>query len=490
MSNIAAEFSLLAGLCRHPEVYFDISEFLSTDDFSQKAHKQFFIVLQRLLMDCDYKAEIFVTEAELLAKAAELSISDFYTTCDEGELIRACMLHTCEKADVVQSFKQVKKETVKATLKSETKDIMAYLDDTPDDIDSIIGYVEDKLIATNNRLQGVTENPVVHLASRAIDIVQDLADNPGELGVDIGLPTWQRAIGGIRNGAMTFVAAQTKAGKSQLAVRAAIEVARCGIPVLICDSELDEVSQSVRLIGQAMEADYEVWETGAWKKSVEELQAEGYDRTFIRQCEVAKNNFENTEVIKACSSLPVYYHSINGMNARDSIAFLRRWVMQHVGVDLESRVPKCLIVWDYIKLADINEVRTYGVGPHEILAADCTALHNFASKYNLPILAFGQTNRQLDTSLDCIAGAKKIAELSTSVSIYREKDETDLLTFPNGSHMLRTLVTRYGRAVKTHIDLDADLSIGKFKDLGVAKPRTVVNDGDDGEEIQIAESAG
>lgn len=487
MANMAAEFALLAGLCKYPEVYFEVAEFLGTDDFTQKAHQKFFIVLQRFFLDSDHKTDIIVTEADLMAKAAELNMNDFYSICDDGELIRACLQHSCDRSDVAICFRQVKKETVKATLKKESAAIIDYLKETPDDIDTIISHVEDKLIAANSRLQGATQNPVVHLASKAIEIVEDLANNPGELGVDIGLPTWQRGIGGIRNGAMTFIAAQTKAGKSQLAVRAAIEVARYGIPVLICDSELDETSQSVRMVGQAMESNYEVWETGAWKMDPDKLRAEGYDNTFIRECEVARKNFQNKEIREACKNLPIYYHSITGLSARDSIPFLRRWVMQHVGVDLESRAPRCLIVWDYIKLADINEVKTYGVGPHEILAADCGALHNFASRYNLPILAFGQTNRQLDTSLDCIAGAKKIAELSTSVSIYREKDENDLESDPHGSHMMRALVTRYGRGIKTYVNLEADLSIGKFTDLGVSQPRTVNEDDGDEETVQIRE---
>jgi replicative DNA helicase len=175
MSNTPAEFNLLAGLCCNPQVYFELAEFLALDDFTQKAHKQFFIVLQRLLMDSSFDSTILVTEAELLAKAAELSINDFYQLCDNGELIRACIQHKSSEHDTKKSFVQVKRETTKRIYQAEFKKLAEYIYDTNDGVDKIVATVEDKLIDTNSRLQGVTESPVINLAHTALDILEDLA---------------------------------------------------------------------------------------------------------------------------------------------------------------------------------------------------------------------------------------------------------------------------------------------------------------------------
>ena len=61
--NIAAEFGLLAGLCHHPDFLFQIQQFLSVDDFTIKAHRHFFIVLQRLILNS--KDSIVITNASL-----------------------------------------------------------------------------------------------------------------------------------------------------------------------------------------------------------------------------------------------------------------------------------------------------------------------------------------------------------------------------------------------------------------------------------------
>ena len=172
---------------------------------------------------------------------------------------------------------------------------------------------------------------------------------------------------------------------------------------------------------------------------------------------------------KEFKSRKLYYRKMTGMTAREMIPFMRRWVMQHVGLDTQTRQARCLIVWDYVKLARIDEVKAAGVGAHDVLGDTCMALHDFAEEFNLPILAFGQTNRQIDKDLGMIAGAKKIVELVDSITIFHKKDATDLVQSPIGTHELHNLASRYGKGVSTHIDVDADLSIGKFTELGVAK---------------------
>jgi len=320
----------------------------------------------------------------------------------------------------------------------------------------------------SNKLQGVVDDEIILLPERALDIIEDLAEHPGELGVDIGFPIWQRAIGGMRNGSVSFVAATAKAGKSQIGARAAVELSRY-MPVLYCDSELNEIAQSVRAFGMHSEVNYEILETGYWKSDVNTIVRDGYDRTFATQCQLARQLIEDPDIRAEFQSRQLYYKKMTGMTARDMLPFLRRWVMQHVGLDKETRQARCLIVWDYVKLARIDEVKAMGVGAHDVLGDTCMALHDFAEEFNLPILAFGQTNRSVDKDLNMIAGAKKIVELVDSISYFHKKDADDMVKAPSGSHEMHILASRYGKGVSTHIDISADLGIGKFKELGVSK---------------------
>ena len=79
MANVAAEFAFLAGLCKNPDIYFNIQQHVSADDFSTKAHQKFFIVLQRLLMNAT--GDLKVTRAGLLAEASALGFGSRYGAC-------------------------------------------------------------------------------------------------------------------------------------------------------------------------------------------------------------------------------------------------------------------------------------------------------------------------------------------------------------------------------------------------------------------------
>ncbi len=466
MVNVAAEFGLLAGLCSNPELFFNIQQHLSVEDFSDKAHKQFFVVLQRLLMTSDDK--LVVDQPKLMAEATALGFKDFYEVCKDGELIEACLDHESTMINATRAFLQVKRESVKGGYGAMLTKLKRYLSDTTDDTADIINTIDTSLIDLSNKLQGVVDDEIIHLPGRAQDIIFDLADHPGELGVDIGFPIWQRSIGGIRNGSVTFIAATAKAGKSQIGARAALELSR-HMPVLYCDSELNEIAQSVRAFGMHGEVNYEILETGYWKCERDRIIRDGYDTGFATQCGLARQVLEDDDIWAEFKSRKLYYRKMTGMTAREMIPFLRRWVMQHVGLDNQTRQARCLIVWDYIKLARIDEVQKMGVGAHDVLGDTCMALHDFAEEFNLPILAFGQTNRSMDKDLSMIAGAKKIVELVDSVSLWHKKDADDLVISPHGTHEMHNLASRYGKGVSTHINVSADLSIGKFTELGVAK---------------------
>lgn len=466
MANIAAEFGLLAGLCRNPDIFFNIQQHLSVGDFRDKTHQKFFIVLQRLLMNSN--EQLIVTQPGLLAEAAALGFKDFYEICRDGELIEACLDHEASPADTNRSFMQVKRESVKGGYQAMLKKLGKYITDTPDETSDIINTVDSSLMDLSNKLQGVVDDDIIRLPVVAHDIIMDLADHPGELGVDVGFPTWQRGIGGLRNGSVSLLVATTKAGKSQFGARAAVELSR-HIPVLYCDSELNEVAQSVRAFGMFGEIPYEIIETGYWKADSHKIKRDGYDQTFATQCGLARQVLEDEDIWAQFKSHKLYYKKMTGMTAREMLPFLRRWVMQHVGLDTQTRQARCLIVWDYIKLSRIDEVKAAGVGAHDVLGDSCMALHDFAEEFNLPIMAFGQTNRSMDKDLSMIAGAKKIAELVDSISLLHKKDTVDFTNSPQGTHEMHILASRYGKGVSTHIDVNADLSMGKFEELGTAK---------------------
>lgn len=289
-----------------------------------------------------------------------------------------------------------------------------------------------------------------------------------------------------------FVADGLIIHNSQLGARAALEVSKT-IPVLYCDSELNETTQQVRVCGMFNEINYEILETGYWKSDPAKIIADGYDKTFAMECQLAKTALESDDNWRQYEqNHKLHYKKMTGMTAREMLPFLRRWVIQNVGTNHDGRVPRCLIIWDYIKLARIDEVQKMGVGAHDVIGDACMALHDFAEEFNLPILAFGQTNRQLDIDINMIAGAKKIVELVDSVSLFRRKDAEDMaISGGKATHEMHNLVSRHGKGISTHVNIRADLGIGKFEELGVAKLQAVKpKSQDDGNKTDKAQDRG
>jgi hypothetical protein len=90
-------------------------------------------------------------------------------------------------------------------------------------------------------------------------------------------------------------------------------------------------------------------------------------------------------------------------------------------------------------------------------------------QYNIAGLAFGQTNNEVDDGIQCVAGGKRISENVTSVSYLKRKSDDERAFDGVGSHFIRVFVTRYGAGTPVgQINLEADLSCGDFKEIGIS----------------------
>ena len=201
---------------------------------------------------------------------------------------------------------------------------------------------------------------------------------------------------------------------------AVVAASKYNIPVLYCDSEMNQKQQSIRAIGMFLKVPYWVLKTGYWRLSDEDLIkrgiSEGSPAFFtVQQAKMKMNDLANIELF---SKIPLYYLSINGLSVKEAIPFMRQWITRYTSINKNSIDPQAFIVYDYMKLAHIREL-SGGLQEWQILGLNAGKLHNFMQKYNLPCLTFGQVNRDIDRSLRCIAGSKRLAELVDSISIFR-----------------------------------------------------------------------
>jgi replicative DNA helicase len=294
------------------------------------------------------------------------------------------------------------------------------------------------------------------------------------LGLDLGFPLLQNAIGQFRNGSVSFFAASTKQGKSIFGLTLGLMAARKhNIPVLLLDSELNKNDQLIRAVGHLAKVPFNVIETGIWRLTDAELEKQGIQN--IEEIQLYRNRLNDDYYWQVVEKLPIEYVSISGMSVEETIPHIKRWLLTKVKPNKESKIPQCLIIYDYIKLAHRNEIR--GMAEWQAHGLNVASLHDLAQRYNVPIVTFGQTNNEIDNGIHCIAGGKRIIENVTSITYFKRKTDEERSIDPLGTHYWKNWGARYGKGTPGgHINFDADLSIGDFTELGVGSFYVPKND--------------
>ena len=109
-----------------------------------------------------------------------------------------------------------------------------------------------------------------------------------------------------------------------------------------------------------------------------------------------------------------------------------------------------------------------------------TGLHNFALKYEIPILAFIQLNRDGITkeSTDTASGSDRIIWLCSNFSIYKAKSDEEIAKDgpENGNRKLVPLIARHGEGLQDKDYINVNM-IGKYGKLTEGKTAFELEDG-------------
>lgn len=463
MTNVAAESLLLSCFIRYPDAFFNVVDYMHDEDFEQTGHQMIYLSVKSLYLD---RESDNVSKVKLISEAKRLGFDNFKASTKDYALLDQAMKNSVSENDTDKYFADVKRESIFRQYEHEFHEQRRYLKDTNDPLTTVIGRIEQAIFNVPDNLdQGA--HGIVSLGAEAEKVILDLAESPGQVGLDVGLPVWQNRIGQIRNGGCTFIAATAKTGKSQLGMRLGVNVALQSKPVLLADSELSKPEQVVRLVGMLAGVPYNVLETGYWKLSPQELIAEGIPDDELPRYEEYKKRMMNRDFWDKVARSPIDYLSISGVSMEDALPRMRRWVLTRVKPDRESKFPECLIIYDYIKLSSFDELRGGKLGEHQVHGFNVMALHEFCKRYNVPVIAFGQTNRELDTDFNCIAGAKRIVDNVTSVTLLKSKTEEEMGFDGTGNHLLRVFCARFGPGTHGgHVNINFDKSRGEVEELG------------------------
>lgn len=465
MTNVAAEKVFLAGCIKHPLRLFDFLEYLSEDDFQHAVTRMTFEAVRSLIINKEAEK---ITKAKLVAEAKAIGHHNYIAATNNGQWVDELFLEEITSHELDALFLEVKRQSLKVAYTDAFGELKQYLATTDDQLSTMISNVENAIISKVNLIDK-GEHAVVDIRDGFKEFIDSLADEPGHIGLDLGYPLWQERVGHIRNGTITFVVGTSGSGKSQFGTKAAVIAARKKLPVLILDSELNKNEQWIRIAAMLTKIPSQYIETGFWRMSESELRDNGVkDQKTIDEIIQYGKRLHDPRLWDTIAEMPLFYQSISGLSVPEVIPHLRRWILTHVKPDRETRTPQCLVVYDYIKLVMTADIKSGVLAEWQQHGLNVAAIHDFAKQYNVPVLAFGQTNNEVDDGLKCVAGGKRISENVGSVSYFKRKTDNERAQDSSGTHMVKIFKSRFGAGLwGSYINYDADLSCGDFKELDI-----------------------
>jgi replicative DNA helicase len=426
LSDLAAERAVLGGIYRYgADTFYDVVDIINEATFVDKSNALIFKCFKHILQN-EQKIDI----PSVYSAAKELDIEYVLSKTEEVEHLNAITLTPVIQENVRKFAAKIRKLQIARLLKEQLEfasDKITEVDGS-ESINSIIGIAENTIIDFSSLINDVDDNPKL-IGENLTDYVKHLAENPvDQVGLSTGYTRYDTAIGGgLRGGTVNVIGARIKTGKSVLAANIGLHVAKnVGIPVLMLDTEMTIKDQRDRMLAMSTEVAINDIETGQFAKHGK------YHNLFD-----AANQFKN---------YPIYFKSIAGLPFEDQIAIARRWLLKVVGLNPDGTAKPCMITYDYIKLMDGKGLTN--IAEFQALGFVMTGLHNFAVRYNLPIMAFAQLNRDgIDKeTTDVAAGSDRILWLCSNFAIYKIKSDLEIADdgAENGNRKLVVAATRHG----------------------------------------------
>lgn len=425
----SAERAVLSCILEYGDkAYLEVNDIISNDSFTVDSNQLIYNCIKYLFSkDLTSKLDI----ASIYSAAQDLGFSHVLNKKEEAQHLKAIKDFPANIDNVKQFAIKIKKLEIARSLHSELGRVQDKLLDVTgsEPISSILSIAEDVLFEFGANLSN--DNEPYHIGDGLSEYIEYLSTNPvQQIGISSGFPIYDQAIGGgFRKGTVNIIAARPKAGKSMWADNVGFYVAnKLGIPVLNMDTEMSNKDHIHRVIAMMTEMEISKIETGKFTDS-------------------PVQNSKIQESVEELKKTKLYYKSIAGKPFDEQLSIMRRWICKEVGLNNDGTAKDCLIVYDYLKLMDSTGI-SQDMKEYQLLGFMMTALHNFAVKYQIPILGFIQLNRDGITkeSTDTASGSDRIIWLCSNFSIFKRKSDEEIAEDggDSGNRKLLPLISRHG----------------------------------------------
>jgi len=431
LADVAAERAVLAGIYKFgSEAYFDIADILQVDTFTVESNQMIFKCMKTAI---EANNDIRVDIPTILSTASELGLSYIFDKKQELLHLQAITNFPVQMSNVRRFAGKIRKLHVTRVIREQLEMAGDRLLDIKGDesLSHIMGVAEDAVFDLSKLINNEDNHPR-RLGDGIVEYVQYLADNQvDQIGISTGYKNYDMAIGGgLRGSTINIISARPKTGKTLLSDNMGYYIADHKIPVLNLDTEMRREDHIHRTLAMMTECYIYDIENGKYATKPDSKEM----------------------ILKAAHKLeeektPYYHLSIGGLPLEEQLAVMRRWILKEVGLKPNGKANPCVLIYDYLKLMDSKEI-SGNMAEFQALGFLLTTLHNFALRYDIPILAFMQLNRDgiSKETTDTASGSDRIVWLCSNFTIFKKKSDEEIQEDgpESGNRKLVPVIARHG----------------------------------------------
>ena len=431
MEDIVSESAILAGLYQYgQEAYFEVSEVLNNDCFTDEANSAIFQCFDKIFKEGASKIDLPL----LMSAANSLGFSWIWERKEELQQLKGILNTNVELSNIRRLASKIRKLDIGRKLSKLTRTINLEVSkiNGEQSYDDIVGLVENPMFEFFNKMEN-SENTSIKLSNVVDEYIENVENHVVDIvGLSTGYPLIDHTMGGgLRNGTVSMFSARKKLGKSQLCLNIALNVAKRGIPVLYADSEMNYKIHLPRVLANI------VYKSGH-KITITEIETGKYSR-------LEKNKFIIQQAKEEFKKYPIEYVSVNGKNFSTISSIIKRWLSSTV------KGQQCLVILDYLKLNNSEDL-SKAMAEYQILGFLVSDLHNLAVKYNFPVLTAGQTNRDgiTEENTGVVSGSDRILDIVSSFSLLKDKSAEEIADcgIEYGNKKLVPICSRFGEGLQ------------------------------------------
>ena len=452
ISDIGAERALIAGLCQYGyEAYVDISEFIDVKVFTSTHNQILFHCLKNLFDHGTTKVDL----PSLISAANTLNYGEILTKEKKDlEYLRSLFQFPSHLENVKNHAAKVLNLHAVRVAQSKLKHAYDQLSEFTGNkgINEIIKIAEQPIFDLMQELGSFADDEPTLIFADIEEYITDKMDNPVDcIGIPTPFPIYNTYIGGGLRPGISLMVARPKQGKSTIAKEVSIYISgKHKIPVLYIDTEMDDHEQKDRSIAGIAQVDIARVETGrVTDKEREKILKE----------------------IRRLKGLKFYHRRVGGKDFDSILGIIRRWIHKTVGFGPDGKANPHVVIYDYFKLMDTGDMGK--MQEYQALGYQFQKFSDFCKKYQTPVLAFGQTNRDgidNDTSA-VIAQSDRLLWFCISAWLYKRKTADEIAEDgpENGNMKLIQIESRFGDRLDDYINMQANLKYSSITELSTQK---------------------